>query len=73
MRTRTRKLLGHSVRLALFVLAGVAALRYFLDSLGAGGWTPRTTFGFLILTGAVSLVWRATLDLQKARHRPRRD
>ena len=65
------RLVGHSVRLALFVLAGVLAIRYFLDSLEGGGWSPRAMFAFLLVTGAVSLVWRATLDLRKVRH-PRR-
>ena len=72
MRSRTRRVVGHSVRLALFLAIGVLAVRYFLDSLSAGGWTPRAMFAFLLVTGAASLVWRAALDLRKARSRRRR-
>jgi hypothetical protein len=71
MRARTHRLLAHSVKLVLFLAAGAAALRYFLSALGEEGWTPRTFFGLFLLTGALSLVWRATLDLQQVVRRSR--
>ena len=72
LRSRKMRLVGHSIRLALFLLAGVMAVRYFLDALETGGWTPRAMFAFLLVTGAVSLIWRATLDLRKAHSRRRK-
>jgi hypothetical protein len=70
-RARALRLLGQGVRLALFALAGVAAARFFWDALASGGWTPRAFLGFLLVTGAVSLVWRGYLDLRKAYRRYR--
>jgi hypothetical protein len=70
-RSRSVRLLGHLVRLTLFALAGIAALRFFSGVLLTEGWTPRTFFALLLLTGALSLVWRATLDLARASRRRR--
>jgi hypothetical protein len=65
MRTRPVRLAGKAVRLTLFALLGVVAVRFFTDALLTEGWTPRTFFALLLLTGAVSLVWRAALDVAK--------
>jgi hypothetical protein len=71
MRTRSRRLLYQSVKLALFLAAAAAALRFLRGALGEEGWSPRSFFGLFLLTGALSLVWRATLDVQEARRRTR--
>ena len=71
MRSRSVRLAGRAVRLALFALFGVFAVRFFSDALLSEGWTPRTFFALLLLTGALSLVWRATLDLARASRRRR--
>ena len=70
-RSRSIRLVGHGVRLALFILAGVAAGRFFLDTLGSRGWGPGTFFGLLLVTGTLSLIWRASLDLRKLLRRKR--
>ena len=71
MRSRSARFLGQLVRLSLFAVAGFAALRFFSDALFTEGWTPRTFFGLLLLTGALSLIWRAALDFAKAARRLR--
>ena len=65
MRSRSVRFAGKAARLALFVLFGVFAIRFFSDALFSEGWTPRTFFALLVLTGAISLVWRAALDVAK--------
>ena len=65
MRSRSVRLAGKAVRLVLFAIFGVFAVRFFSDALLSEGWTPRTFFALLVLTGAVSLVWRAALDVAK--------
>lgn len=71
IRKRTLRVVGHGIRLALFLLATVATVRFFLRTLETRGWSPGAFFGLLLVTGAVSLVWRGTLDLRKAIHRYR--
>ena len=61
----------HGVRLALFLLACFAAGRFLVRTVDRGGWTPGAFFGLLLVTGAVSLAWRAVLDLRKATRRRR--
>lgn len=70
-RARAVRLLGQTVRLSLFALAGVAAARFFWSALSSEGWTPRAFLGLLLVTGAVSLVWRGYLDFRKAYRRYR--
>ena len=70
-RSRLLRTAGHGIRLALFLLAGVAAVRFFLDVLTVRGWGPGAFFGLLLITGAVSLVWRATVDFRKSVRRLR--
>ena len=65
MRSRPARLAGKAFRLTLYAIVGVLAVRFFADSLLSEGWTPRTFFALLLLTGAVSLVWRAALDVAK--------
>ena len=69
--SRRRKLhiAGHTVRLVLFALATLAALRFVLRMLDRHEGGPAVVFGLLLLTGALSLVWRAVLDLRKAARR----
>jgi multisubunit Na+/H+ antiporter MnhE subunit len=71
MRSRSLRLAGQAVRLALFAIFGVIAVRFFSDTLLDEGWTPRTFFALLVLTGAVSLVWRAALDVAKIARKTR--
>jgi hypothetical protein len=66
-----RRLLKNVLKLTLFVLFGVFAVRYFSGALLTEGWTPHTFFALLVLTGAVSLVWRSALDVAKAVRRSR--
>lgn len=65
MRSRPARLAGKAFRLTLYTLLGVVAVRFFADALLTEGWTPRTFFALLLLTGALSLVWRAALDVAK--------
>ena len=71
MRSRSVRFAGQLVRLTIFALVGLAALRFFSDALFTEGWAPRTFFALLLLTGALSLVWRATLDFARAARRLR--
>ena len=71
MRARSARLFKHLVKLVIFVAAGALAVRYFAGSLLVEGWTPRTFFALLLLTGAVSLVWRSALDVARAARRLR--
>lgn len=71
MPSRSLRLAGHVVRVTLFVLVGIMAVRFFTDALSSDGWAPRTFFALLLLTGAVSLVWRSALDLVKVARRRR--
>lgn len=64
--SRSMRILGHAVRVALFVLATVAAIRFLLDSVGVRGWDPKAFFALLLVTGALALLWRSALDLRKA-------
>ena len=66
---RSAKLFRHMVKLTLFAAAGAVAVRFFAGSLLVEGWTPRTFFALLLLTGAVSLVWRSALDVAKVARR----
>ena len=66
LRPRLLRAIGHGVRLALFILFGVWAARFLLGTVTIQGWTPGAFFGVLLLTGAVLLVWRATIDLRTA-------
>jgi hypothetical protein len=68
-RARSAHLFKHMVKLALFVAAGAMAVRYFVGTLLAEGWTPQAFFALLVLTGAVSLVWRSALDVAKVARR----
>ena len=68
-RARSAHLFKHMVKLAVFVMAGAVALRYFVGTLLVEGWTPQTFFALLVLTGAVSLVWRSALDVAKVARR----
>lgn len=68
---RSVRLTGHLLLLALFALAAVAALRFFWGALETEGWSPRTFFALLVLTGAVALVWRETLSTTKVARRLR--
>lgn len=70
-RKRSIRVVGHAVRLALFVLAVVYAGRFLVGTLDSRGWSPAAFFGLLLVAGALSLVWRGTLDLRKALHRMR--
>ena len=63
--------IGHAVRLALFLLATVATVRFFLRTLETRGWSPGALFGLLLVLGTVSLVWRGAVGLRKAIHRVR--
>jgi hypothetical protein len=71
MRSRSVKLLGHLVRLTLFAVMAYGATRYFTGTLLDEGWRPPTFFALLVLTGALSLVWRAALDVAKIARRMR--
>ena len=71
MASRPLRLFGHVVRLTLFILVGVMAARFFSEALSTDGWAPRTFFALLLLTGAMSLVWRSALDLVKVARRRR--
>ena len=70
-RTRQMRVIGHAVRLTLFVIVGWFALRFFFDTVSMRGWGPGAFFGILVVTGAISLVWRGTLDFRKALRRLR--
>ena len=72
MRGRSRrKLLKNVLKLTLFAVVGALAVRFFSETLLTEGWTPRTFFALLLLTGAVSLLWRSALDVAKAARRTR--
>ena len=71
MRSRSVRLAARAVRLTLFAIFGVLAVRFFTDALFTEGWTPRTFFALLVLTGAISLVWRAALDVAKVARKAR--
>ena len=62
---RSVRLTGHLLLLALLALAAIAAVRFFWGSLDAEGWSPRTLFALLVLTGALALVWREALSAAK--------
>ncbi|HUE96079.1 MAG TPA: hypothetical protein VMN39_05440 [Longimicrobiaceae bacterium] len=70
-RTRLLRAVGHAVRLLLFILVVLLAVRFFLDVVSMNGWGPGALFGLLLITGAISLVWRATIDFRKAVRRLR--
>ena len=69
MRARSARLIKHVVKLALFVAIGALAVRFFSETVLVEGWTPRAFFALLLLTGAVSLVWRSALDVARAARR----
>lgn len=71
MASRSLRLFGHAVRVVLFAIVGVMSVRFFSDALRSDGWAPRTFFALLLLTGAVSLLWRAALDFAKVARRRR--
>ena len=66
LRPRLLRAIGHGIRLVLFILLGVWAIRFLLDIVTIQGWTPGAFFGVLVLTGSALLVWRATIDLRRA-------
>lgn len=68
---RSTRLLGHAVAFVLFTLAGVATLRFLLDALRSEGMGPGALFGFLLVTGALALIWRSALGLRDAYRRYR--
>lgn len=68
---RSVRLSGHLLLFALLVLAAIAAVRFFWGALEVEGWTPRTFFALLLLTGAIALVWREALTVRKAAKRLR--
>ena len=70
-RSRSVRAAGHVVRLALFALLLTGALRFFLGTVDARGWSPAALFALLLLTGAASLTWRSALDLRRALRRLR--
>ena len=70
-RARSAHLFKHMVKLALFLAVGAVAVRYFVETLLVEGWTPHTFFALLLLTGALSLVWRSALDVAKVGRRLR--
>lgn len=68
-RRRTLHLAGHTVRLLLFLVALLAAIRYLLGILEGHTEGPAVVFALLLLTGALALVWRAALDLRREARR----
>lgn len=68
---RSVRLLGNAVRFALFILVGIAAGRFFLQAISVEGWSPRTFFGLLLITGGIGLTWRAFVDLRRSVRRYR--
>lgn len=70
-RTRLLRTGGHALRLVVFVLAGILAVRFVIDTVTFRGWSPGAFFGLLLVTGAIALVWRATIDLRKSVRRLR--
>lgn len=71
LRSRSVRAIGQGVLLALFLAFSYAAVRFLLDTLGSRGWGPGALFALLLVAGALSLVWRATLDFRKAVRRLR--
>ena len=65
-RSRAARLVGPCVRLALFAIATIAAVRFLYGTVASRGWGPGALFGLLLIAGGIALVWRATLDLRKA-------
>jgi hypothetical protein len=63
---RHRRVAGHIALLALFVIAGVAALRFFFGTVGTIGWSPAAVFALLLVAGVIALVWRSVIDLRRA-------
>lgn len=68
---RHLRLIGTAVRLALFAFVGIMAVRYFVGIVARQGWGPAAFFGLLLSTGALALVWHASVDLRKAVRRLR--
>lgn len=63
---RSVRLLGNVVRFVLFLLAGVAAARFFVQAVSVEGWSPRTFLGLLMITGGAAIVWRGFVDLRRS-------
>ncbi|MQA92699.1 MAG: hypothetical protein GEU90_21160 [Gemmatimonas sp.] len=63
---RHRRVVGHVVLLALFLLVGLAVLRFLLGILDTIGWSPDAVFALLLFAGVVALVWRSVIDLRRA-------
>jgi hypothetical protein len=62
---------GNGLRLLLFVIATIAAVRFLTASVARDGWGPAALFGLLLVAGALSLVWRSTRDFRRALSRLR--
>lgn len=71
-RKRTLRAAGHAVRLLLFLVAAYAAGRFLMGALRTDGWGPGALFGLLLVAGALSLVWRAGVDLRRQVQRQQR-
>jgi hypothetical protein len=65
-RVRTIRAAGNALRLLLFVIATVAAMRFLVSSVDRDGWGPAALFGLLLVAGALSLVWRSTRDFRRS-------
>jgi hypothetical protein len=63
--SRSVRTAGHAVLFLLFILASYAALRFLLDAVATDGWGPAALFGLLLLSGALSLTWRAATRLRR--------
>lgn len=71
MSKRKLRAVGHAARLVLFAVLVFYAFRFFTDTVSMRGWGPGAFFGLLLITGALALVWRATIDFRKAVRRLR--
>jgi len=60
------RVLVHAALIALFLYAGVAALRFLLSTLNTVGWSPGAFLGLLLLAGVIALIWRTAVDLRRA-------
>jgi hypothetical protein len=60
------RVIFHVVLIALFLIAGLASIRFLLAILDTVGWSPAAFFAILLLAGVVGLLWRSAVDLRRA-------
>lgn len=70
-RSRRVRAFGHAVRLGLFLLVTWLTGQFLVDTISMRGWGPGALFGLLLFAGAISLVWRASIDFRKSVRRLR--